>query len=449
MSWRARFGAGPVAFVLGNEGGDCDSVVCALMVARLVSAAGANLALVAGKFPWAGRLRNHRCVPVCNFSRSELALRQDVVLAFARARADASALCSFADDAPLLSEAAALRDLHPQDCVILVDHNVPCPRQAHLQPLVRGVVDHHALSHDGLSIPEMPPAPDEPALATAPTSDGASALTGGEADTTAGKPVLQLVETIGSCASLVARLFQAMQLPLDPQGARLLLAPVLLDTNNFNAAAKKATPGDAAARDFLVRLIAAYDGRAAPAGDDELRALHKDLLDARESYEALPVADALRKDLKDFQFALAAADAAEPQRLSVAIASWGENLEATVLRRFSLAELLGGLEALAKSRASDAAIAMFHKKGQRHAVVFAASPLGHAALARFFGSTAEGALRFTDVGERLQLPVAAECGGGAEYRWSGIFMFDDPSISRKQLTPHMADFLREFPGSKV
>jgi inorganic pyrophosphatase/exopolyphosphatase len=335
----------------------------------------------------------------------------------------------FADDVPVVTDAAAVRDLLPGDCVILVDHNVPCPSQQHLRPLVRGIVDHHAAAPDPIAIPEWPRA------------DGDDYMTN----------VLNLVETIGSAASLVTRLFRATQTGLDPLLARLLLAPVLLDTSNFNPSAKKAVDGDFAARDFLLRVINAYQDPTRPFTEDDAKAYFKELSDARESYDNLSIADALRKDTKVFHFALKKSDAGAgadaDASLAIPIASWGENLEQHVLKRFTMQQLLAELRVFATARAGDGAMAMFHKKGQRHVVYFARTPLCQAAFASFFAAP-PGGLKFSNVTQQFVVPALAD-GDAAGLREFGAYMFDDATVSRKQFTPRLTEFFLEFPSTKI
>ena len=418
-----------------------DSVVCAYMFSHMMAAARQRLPrLTTGKSPlpppapWLAPFRDHTCIPVCNFPRAELALRQDIALAFARCQIDLN-LC-FADELPLLSDASAVRDLHPQDCVILVDHNVPTHSQAHLAPLVRAVIDHHAL-------PPTPLVEAWQAVAAGPGSSGADS---------ADAAVLNVVEKVGSAASLVARLFRALQLPLDPLQARLLLAPVLLDTSNFSEAANKAVEADFAARAFLTGVISAYGG--GPFTADDGKAFWKELSDARESYDDLSIALALRKDSKTFTFDLkkavsttAANDNNNKATLVLPIASWGENLLVQVLRRFTIAQLLADLEAYAEDRGGDGAMAMFHKKGQRHVVYVARTPLCCAALASFFSSCP--GVGFTNLSSTT---LPAECAAASTPSAPpkcGVYQFDDPTFSRKQLSPKLSEFFLTFSNAVV
>lgn len=119
-------------FVLGNEAGDMDSCVSAVMFALLLS-----------------ERHDRDCIPVLNIPRSEFTLRPDVVFAFDTAGLSADML-TFRDDIPLFSSASdAFSKLRMGNAtgtafsVILVDHNVLATFQDHLAPFVIGIIDHH------------------------------------------------------------------------------------------------------------------------------------------------------------------------------------------------------------------------------------------------------------------------------------------------------------------
>lgn len=453
-TWRSRLSSGPIAFILGNEGGDCDSVVCAYMLGRLLDTAHRTPFVAAGRLasvaPWLKRFAMHTPVALCNFPAADLVLRGDITLAFKRAELsaalqmassnnssssvasaafsrDASAMMLFADQIPLLSDPASVKDLQPDDCVLLVDHNIPTASQMHLAPFVRGIVDHHALANEPIKIPRPAGAsPDD-------------------------NSVLEVIETIGSAASIVTRLYRQLQLPLDPFQARLLLAPVLLDTNNFNASSKKAVEGDFSARDFLCRVISAYS-YGPQFNDESMKHFFKELMDEREAYDTLSIAEALRKDAKTFHFetpllarAAPSGDAASsakprssPPSLVLPISSWGENLTHHVLPRFSMAALLTELRA--SSAKADGAIAMFHKKGERHVVFFARTEPCARALRDIFVLNKAG-VAFRDLTAELvgaEVAAAAVAGGGGVA--VGAVIFEDHTISRKNLTPKIQEF---------
>lgn len=418
-NWRSKFGPSPVAFILGNEGGDLDSVVCAYTFAHLMASARHNLPRLASIAPWLPPLKEHIGVPLCNFPSTDLVLRQDVVLAFAKAGIrDIASQMIFSDQIPLLAEPKSVAELQPGDCVILVDHNVPTDTQMHLAPFVRGVVDHH----------ELPPGEWPIKLA----KDGSA---------------LEVIETVGSATSLIARLYRQLQLPLDPCMARLMLAPVLLDTSNFKPSAKKAVEGDFQARDFLCKLISAYSYGPAFTPDESATALFTELLDARASYAELTIAEALRKDTKIFTFAMpklnrgTATATALPDKMVMPIASWGEELEGTVSSRFKLADIVGELAKFSESKGAHGGIITFHKgSSDRDMIFYAKTDLCRDAMKAMFLDQAVG-LQFKDLsGSSHAFAFPAGVKGG-------IVRFADSTVSRKLLTPKMGDFFAAWSGS--
>lgn len=453
MSWRTRFGPKPVAFILGNEGGDMDSVVCAFMMSKLIVKASSNNNnnnMNNHHAPWLQKLQNHSCVPVCNFAKSELSLRQDIILAFEKCHLAITnnienrtssnsnsnsnlspAFFTFADELPFMTSKSAesmeILTKH-NDCIILVDHNVPCPSQMHLCPFVQGIVDHHALPPEPIKFSNHH---QEPSLN------------------------INLVETIGSAASLVARLFMQMKIELQPGEAQLLLSPILMDTHNFNPASKKAVAGDFEARDFLIHhLMTTIELSKEGDSSSEVfcKNLFVELADARESYERLTISDALKKDTKLFQFALAASSSSSSSKLlSMPIASWSENLEKHVLKRFKMSELLDELIKFCEERGgedTDGSMAMFFKDGQRHLIFFAKTETCQKAMKSFFEFHKTESPTFTNLTESM---IRNENNNECDYdtkKYSkdqfGVYLFDDASISRKQLTPKLTDFLLKF-----
>lgn len=230
-SARPPFGR-PIHLILGNEAADLDSVACALALAHA----------------WRSRDPGLLTVPVLNIPRAELSLRRDVrqALRYAGLRPDDLV---FADDLP----GGAARALAPRGALTLVDHNALAPAQRPLAPFVRAVVDHH---RDERLFPAARP---------------------------------RLVEPVGSCATLVARLVGDA---VAPQVARLLLCAVLVDTANLSPAFGKATAEDIAAVERL-RAPAGWDPAACEEVFERLRA-------ARADVTGFSVAMLLRKDLKVF-----------------------------------------------------------------------------------------------------------------------------------------------------
>lgn len=149
-------------------------------------------------------------LPLINIPRAELFLRKDVVYLFNLLKID-SANLYFREDFPTL--------LQRVSGVILVDHNVPSPDQEEVIPLVRRIIDHHR-------------------------------------DAQFAYPKLEnkVIAKTGSNASLILDAIQ--QKNLSPEIALLLLAPLLLDTSNFQDT-RKVTAKDRKALQVLLSCAGA------------------------------------------------------------------------------------------------------------------------------------------------------------------------------------------------
>ncbi|KAJ2687219.1 Exopolyphosphatase [Coemansia spiralis] len=183
----------PLTLVLGNESADLDSMVSSLALAYDLST----------KTP-------HPVVPIINTPRADLVLRPECSLLLSHTLEAAGASLSsltFIDDVDLAR--------HPMD-IWLVDHNAPASRQAFLEPYVHGIVDHHVDEGKCLGAKE------------------------------------RQIEVVASCATLVAQRLGPL---VDPDLAKLLIAPILIDSSNLNPAAKRATPSDIACVQWLSSLV--------------------------------------------------------------------------------------------------------------------------------------------------------------------------------------------------
>ena len=180
--------------VLGNEGGDMDSVVSAVVLSHGLTAS------------------NNFCVPVLNFPRNDLVLRKDVFNHLQRFGVSPNDLIFVDDDRVDLS----------QHRVVLVDHNQLCPRQEQAAGKnVVGILDHHV---------------DEKAYLLQTS-------------------LVRVIEPVGSAASLVV-LHHRDVLGVPLLSAEFILAPILLDTANFTDV-KKMTQRDVDAVDFLKQWLPA------------------------------------------------------------------------------------------------------------------------------------------------------------------------------------------------
>ncbi|KAJ2160971.1 Exopolyphosphatase [Coemansia sp. RSA 552] len=261
-SGRARLNstaAKGLTLVLGNESADLDSVVSSIALAYSLSR---------GE-EWA--------VPVINTNRADMALRPDSELLL-RSVLPGGGMedLAFIDDVDMaaLLDRVGLSGL----AIWLADHNAPASRQAVLEPFVRGIVDHHA---------------DE------------GKCRGAE---------WRQIEKVGSCATLVAERIRGMQQgSLEPELAKMLLAPILIDTSNLDPKAQRATEKDIECVRWLepqVNWAAASAG--VTTGDDaepsldvgSSDALYRTLDKVKGRVSHYPSRDLLRKDYKQWEVAV-------------------------------------------------------------------------------------------------------------------------------------------------
>ncbi|KAJ2712999.1 Exopolyphosphatase [Coemansia spiralis] len=287
-------------------------------------------------------------IPVINANRSDMALRPEcdlllqttLVAAGGRGVAD----LTFIDDVDLAGlarqhtvsgQAAGVR----LD-VWLVDHNAPASRLAVLEPFVRGIVDHHA-------------------------DEGRCPLA-----------AWRQISTVGSCATLVAARLQELVRTagpdiVDASLAKLLLAPILLDTANLNPAAKRATDEDIERVEWLTSLVEWAQPRAAAAAaagdaDEDIPSL--DVSNAAELYRVLDklkgqashlsAADLLRKDYKQWVVPDAAG-----RSWTVGISSSSYRLRKW-LKRDGRAGIEAAIAAWVASQGLDLALVMTHGKAK-------------------------------------------------------------------------------------
>ncbi|KAJ2337240.1 Exopolyphosphatase [Coemansia sp. RSA 2673] len=249
-----------LTIVLGNESADLDSMASSISLAYLLSHGSSNSTII----------------PVINVSKQDLALRPDCALLVCQTlEASGGAIddLAFIDDFDML----AYTDVD----VWLVDHNSPGSRQTALEPLVCGIIDHHF----------------------------------DEGKCTDAK--VRQIEVVGSCCTLVAQRFRDQGIPVDSALAKLMLAPILIDTSNLSLLAQRATDKDAACVAWLASQVSwtskpATDDCDGDAGD-LLPAAALDVSGPSELYAVLDklkgmvahlsAYDLLRKDYKQWQIA--------------------------------------------------------------------------------------------------------------------------------------------------
>ncbi|KAI8323604.1 DHH phosphoesterase [Martensiomyces pterosporus] len=270
-----------LTLVLGNESADLDSMVSSISLAYALSQSQAS--------------SSPPPIPIININRADLALRPEcdlllretLVAEGSRGVEDLTFIDDFDLHAVLQQFSGASTSdgyVVPELEVWLTDHNAPASRQAFLEPYVKGIVDHHV---------------DEGKC------EGAE---------------WRQVEMVGSCTTLVARKIKELGDPVDKSLARMLLAPVLIDTSNLNPAAKRATSKDVAVVEWLDPLVdwsqpAVGISATAPqpvpeddAPEESLAAanageLYKTLDKLKGKVSHLSSYDLLRKDYKQWQVA--------------------------------------------------------------------------------------------------------------------------------------------------
>jgi len=184
---------------LGNEAGDLDSQVTAM-------AYGSYLDQING----AENNPLISVVPVINFPRKLLLLRQDAVYLYQNCAIDVDSLV-FIDEIQLTEISKVPSFMR----MVLVDHNRLADQQGTLGDLIHTIIDHHA--NENLY-----------------------------------KPTYSVITVVGSCCSLVTLEMNAnkavkIHAPLDV----FLASVILLDTSNMSVEGKKVTDTDTRAYDIL------------------------------------------------------------------------------------------------------------------------------------------------------------------------------------------------------
>ncbi|KAJ2071341.1 Exopolyphosphatase, partial [Coemansia sp. S155-1] len=232
---------GRLTLVLGNESADLDSIVSSISLAYALS-----------------QTTSHPVIPIINTDRQDMVLRPECSLLLENTVSDPSIL-TFIDDIDLTHLTKSLD-------VWLVDHNAPASRQQFLEPFVRGIVDHHI--------------------------DEGKCL-GAE----------RQIETVASCATLVAERLRRLG-EVGPDLAKLLIAPILVDSSNLNPAACRATPADIACVQWLSSLVNWKSEQSLASNALDVNgpdALYSTLDSLKGQVSHLSSYDLLRKDYKQWQ----------------------------------------------------------------------------------------------------------------------------------------------------
>ena len=138
--------------------------------------------------------------------------------------------------------------------IALVDHNAIHPRQASSQDKVVAIIDHH--KDDG-GFPHVQP---------------------------------RMIQTVGSCSSLIVSMFQKTDTKIPKHVAKMLLSAIIMDTANLLRGNDRTTQTDVDACQYLQKGLEMTD--------DERLSLHRQLRRTQSSSWSLRTMDLLRKDYK-------------------------------------------------------------------------------------------------------------------------------------------------------
>ena len=294
-----------LTLVLGNEAADLDSVACAVSLAYSLHLANDD--------------ETRAYAPVVCVPREDFPLRADARWLLDHVGIDVDAL-TFDGEIPFGAFARTTRDDALR--LVLVDHNAVASSSAYaaFADAVDAVVDHH---DDEKRYPAACDAVIVPTGSCA-TLVAEALVSPVDASEPSGTATLVSFET-------AARLFvgnsktgedsDARCLRVGDPRAALLLAAVLLDTQNLNASATRVHARDAA----IVPILASL------AGTGDVGAFHDELKRRRFDQSGLSPRDLLRRDYKQWRF-VPRADVADAPATSatsawdVGVASFGVSL---------------------------------------------------------------------------------------------------------------------------
>jgi len=229
-----------VHVILGNRAGDLDSIVSTVGFAYL------QYCLEPEEL----------YIPLANIKRSRLALRTEVAYLLKKRK--------IREDLLIFREELNLRTLHEKGMLklILVDHNTLDPNDAYLGDSVVKVYDHHNNEN------KYPHA---------------------EA---------RIIEPVGSCASLITReIFQYCPRIMDRNLARILLAPIVIDTSNFDLGL--ARPLMSIDEQMAAALLDVIEPQKYPKLQYRSQYFSK-LVNAKYDTSQLTTEDLLRRDYKEW-----------------------------------------------------------------------------------------------------------------------------------------------------
>ena len=287
--------SGTIRVTIGNEAGDADSIVSALVhgyVLQLEGEAGSHQ----------HDQPNTKYAPLVGVPRADLPLRRETTLLLEMAGVDLDRLL-FIDSPPSIAALLTQTKDDEASCesnplsISLVDHNRIRSSLRHLDGNVVEMLDHH--EDEGYHTNTVPEGSDARNVAFR----GRDAL-------------------VGSTCTLVAeRMLQAGTATLDPSASLVLLGVILLDTMDMSAEAGKGTDRDLAAINALldrtdwkmlntdsmeesVRAVFEADGDGSDNIKPNRAALHNLLRNSKfdeKFWSEMSVYDCLRIDYKRFE----------------------------------------------------------------------------------------------------------------------------------------------------
>ncbi len=218
--------------ILGNEAADLDSMASSLAYGYLLHQQHPDMVVL----------------PVMSIPRADFKLRTEAVYLFQKAGVELADVVFFdeIDFAAAMESGANL---------VLVDHNKLSPSLEQYNDNVTAVLDHHV--DEGLYLDATP----------------------------------RIIETIGSCTSLVGKEFRRNSIDIPQDVAILLVGTILLDTVNLDEKAGRVTPADKVIAEHLFSLCSV-------SGQELFDTIQKE----KFNVAGLSTTDLLRKDYKEFQF---------------------------------------------------------------------------------------------------------------------------------------------------
>jgi len=238
---RSKSHCNPSKIVMGNESGDLDSTIAALVYGYFLSS-------LSSETNEPDDIR----VPVLNYALNDFTLRPESVATLKQADVTPEYL-TFIDQINLKSDTLVQ--------VTLVDHNRLSSSQQFLAPLVTEVVDHHL-------------------------------------DETAKLPNLKQsnIQTVGSACSLIAESILSSQFEIDSTIARLLLSPILSDTLNLT----RDSSGRTTDKDVQIATQLAGCVDTSLPVQDTFKSVYDFTETAKFDTSSISSFDLLRKDYKQF-----------------------------------------------------------------------------------------------------------------------------------------------------